>query len=139
MFLGLVTSILVTAAALYLSLKLHPAPPSNFNLFGGHDLLAAILAGVVYGGVLGVIVSFISGIVYIAIVYFISAQINALWTIVGVSVFVAMLEGGFFLLDNHIHVGDDDFYIAIYLFVSGFITAFVPLFITHKVSGSLSL
>lgn len=125
--ISVLTSCIVTIVGLYTASKIRPPSPGNFRILEGFQ--AAFLAGIIYGGTIGIAIGFVSSIFYIGFVQSMGDVTRAIWIITAFSFLVGIVECIFYLADNHVVFFENE-PILLYLFVSGFLTAFVPLFVT---------
>jgi len=91
---------------------------------------AALVAGALYGSVIGIPIGLISSIFYVGLVQNLVNSMTAFWVILTFSFLVGLLVYLFFLVDNGSEILADRL-LSLYMVTSGTLTALIPLSIAR--------
>lgn len=127
-FITVLTSIVLTFVALYIASKVRPPSPGSFSMISGVG--AALVAGALYGTVIGIPIGLISSIFYVGLVQNLVNSMTAFWVILAFSFLVGLLVCLFLLLDNGSEILADRL-LSLYMVTSGTLTALIPLSIAR--------
>lgn len=122
-------AITITIGTLLLLSKINPSSGGGFNLFGGHELLAAVIVGTIYGGILGVILGLFLAIFFVLVVMRIEGQTRSLLLMALFGLLAGIVPTLLFYLSEPSRFNEEGSGLPVFMVIFGFVVSFLPQFI----------
>ncbi len=103
----------------------------NFNLFEGYEVFLLILAGIIYGGLIGIVIGLLTGTFYILIVQSIENSVLT-YLLMGLFGIVIGFVGYLISLDVFAQTADEKPIAAGFFILSIFLASFIPFIVVRR-------